>query len=63
MRTVGDDTTTGRATRFAPQQHLAGSGVQREQIASQFTREDQIARGRGDARYPWLAAAWRCPPA
>src|SRR5882762_3347723 len=48
---VGDYTTTGRATQVAPQQHLAGSGVQRQQVAGQFTGEYQIALGRRDAGY------------
>src|SRR5580765_5687377 len=44
---VGDDPTAGRATEGEPQQHLAGSCVQRQQVTGQFTGENHIARGRG----------------
>src|ERR1700756_270314 len=38
--TVSDHTTAGRATQATSQQHPAGSGVQRQQIATQLTGED-----------------------
>src|SRR6202030_2812480 len=48
---VRDYSTTGRPTQVAPQQHLAESGIQRQQVAGYFTGEYQIARGRRNAGY------------
>src|SRR5277367_1316128 len=51
---VRDYATSGRATQSLSQEHLAGSGIQREEIAGDFTGEYQVAFGRRNTRYHWF---------
>src|SRR5580700_7630821 len=46
---VSDHTTAGRPIELAPQQHLAGSGIQHQEVPGQLTGEDQVTRGRSNA--------------
>src|SRR4029077_13100079 len=51
---VSDHPAAGRTTQLAPQQHLARSGIQHQEVSGQFTGEDQVTRGRGNACYQRL---------